>query len=62
MKMSYDIIVVGAAMIDLISYSHNLPRPGETIFGKSFAKSFGGKGNFDNVKTHLIILYHIILY
>jgi len=39
-----DVLVVGSTMIDLVSYTPRLPKPGETIMGSTFNKSFGGKG------------------
>jgi ribokinase len=38
------IAVVGSANTDLTTFSDDFPRPGETIFGKSFDLGFGGKG------------------
>lgn len=38
------IAVVGSANIDLTTYTDQFPKPGETIFGKSFDLGFGGKG------------------
>jgi ribokinase len=38
------ICVVGAALIDLISYVPRLPRPGETLHGDDFRMGYGGKG------------------
>lgn len=38
------ICVVGAALIDLISYVPRLPRPGETLHGTDFRIGYGGKG------------------
>lgn len=38
------ICVVGAALIDLISYVPRLPRPGETLHGSDFRIGYGGKG------------------
>lgn len=38
------ICVVGAALIDLISYVPRLPLPGETLHGTDFRMGFGGKG------------------
>jgi ribokinase len=38
------IAVVGSANTDLTTFSDVFPRPGETIFGKSFDLGFGGKG------------------
>lgn len=44
MAKSPRIAVVGSANTDLTTFSDNFPRPGETIFGKSFDLGFGGKG------------------
>jgi ribokinase len=38
------ITVVGSANIDLTFRAARLPRPGETVFGKTFDRGFGGKG------------------
>lgn len=38
------VCVVGAALIDLISYVPRLPRVGETLHGTDFQTGFGGKG------------------
>jgi ribokinase len=38
------ICVVGAALIDLISYVPRLPRIGETLHGSDFRMGYGGKG------------------
>lgn len=38
------IAVIGSANIDLVTYTDNFPRPGETIFGREFSLGFGGKG------------------
>lgn len=38
------ICVVGAALIDLISYVPRLPRLGETLHGTDFQMGYGGKG------------------
>ncbi|KAF7990797.1 hypothetical protein HCN44_000602 [Aphidius gifuensis] len=38
------IVVVGSCMIDSTSFSERLPKPGETIAGTRFDKTFGGKG------------------
>lgn len=38
------IVVVGASMLDLISYVPRLPSPGETLHGSSFHMGYGGKG------------------
>ncbi len=44
MPRSPRIAVVGSANTDLTTFSDVFPRPGETIFGKSFDLGFGGKG------------------
>jgi ribokinase len=44
MSKSPRIAVVGSANTDLTTFSDTFPRPGETIFGKSFDLGFGGKG------------------
>jgi ribokinase len=44
MSRSPRIAVVGSANTDLTTFSDVFPRPGETIFGKSFDLGFGGKG------------------
>jgi len=38
------IVVVGSINIDLVVYTRNIPKPGETIAGQSFHTFFGGKG------------------
>lgn len=38
------IVVVGASMLDLISYVPRLPAAGETLHGDSFQMGYGGKG------------------
>src|SRR5262250_1581226 len=38
------IVVVGSANVDLVTYTDQFPRPGETIFGQRFDLGFGGKG------------------
>ena len=38
------VCVVGAALIDLISYVPSLPRVGETLHGSDFRMGYGGKG------------------
>jgi ribokinase len=44
MKSEPHIAVVGSANIDLITFTDQMPRPGETIFGRAFDMGFGGKG------------------
>lgn len=38
------IAVVGSINIDIAAYAHRLPRPGETLHGKSYQIGLGGKG------------------
>ena len=38
------LLVVGSANMDLVVTCDNFPRPGETVFGRSFATYPGGKG------------------
>jgi ribokinase len=38
------IVVIGSANTDLTTFTDQFPRPGETIFARSFAIGFGGKG------------------
>jgi ribokinase len=38
------IVVLGSANMDLVVRQERLPRPGETMFGSSFATIPGGKG------------------
>jgi ribokinase len=38
------IVVVGSANVDLTTFTDQMPRPGETIFGSRFDLGFGGKG------------------
>jgi ribokinase len=47
------IAVVGSANIDLTTFSDSFPRAGETLFGKRFALSFGGKGANQAVAARL---------
>jgi ribokinase len=47
------IAVVGSANIDLITYTDEFPRSGETIFGKRFVMGFGGKGANQAVAARL---------
>ena len=47
------IAVVGSANTDLTTFSDTFPRPGETIFGKSFDLGFGGKGANQAVAARL---------
>lgn len=36
--------MVGSANVDLTTFTDEIPRPGETLFGKRFDLGFGGKG------------------
>lgn len=47
------IAVVGSANTDLTTFGDAFPRPGETIFGKSFDLGFGGKGANQAVAARL---------
>eukprot|EP00591_Stephanopyxis_turris_P003710 CAMPEP_0195523670 /NCGR_PEP_ID=MMETSP0794_2-20130614/23001_1 /TAXON_ID=515487 /ORGANISM="Stephanopyxis turris, Strain CCMP 815" /LENGTH=583 /DNA_ID=CAMNT_0040653715 /DNA_START=394 /DNA_END=2145 /DNA_ORIENTATION=+ len=38
------VLVIGSANQDLISYTHHLPKPGETVLGSKFQTCCGGKG------------------
>jgi ribokinase len=45
--------VVGSANTDLTTFTDVFPRPGETLFGKSFDLGFGGKGANQAVASRL---------
>jgi ribokinase len=47
------IAVVGSVNVDLTTFNDVFPRPGETIFGKSFDLGFGGKGANQAVAARL---------
>lgn len=47
------VAVVGSANVDLTTFNDVFPRPGETIFGKSFDLGFGGKGANQGVAARL---------
>jgi ribokinase len=47
------IAVIGSANIDLVTSTDVFPKPGETIFGKSFDLGFGGKGANQAVAARL---------
>jgi ribokinase len=47
------VAVIGSANTDLTTFSDTFPRPGETIFGKSFDLGFGGKGANQAVAARL---------
>jgi ribokinase len=47
------IAIVGSLNTDLTTYTAEFPRPGETLFGKSFELGFGGKGANQAVAARL---------
>jgi ribokinase len=53
MPSSPRIAVVGSANTDLTTFTDVFPRPGETLFGKSFDMGFGGKGANQAVASRL---------
>jgi ribokinase len=53
MARSPRIAVIGSANTDLTTFADTFPRPGETIFGKSFDLGFGGKGANQAVAARL---------
>jgi ribokinase len=53
MSRTPSIAVVGSANIDLVTYTDDFPRPGETIFGREFSLGFGGKGANQAVAARL---------
>jgi len=42
--VSFDVVVVGSANLDLVARTLRLPGPGETVLGSDFAEHPGGKG------------------
>lgn len=40
----FDVAVVGSANLDLVAGVDRIPRPGETLLGRSYAEFAGGKG------------------
>jgi ribokinase len=42
--MTFDVVVIGSANLDLVASTPRLPRPGETVLGTHFAQHPGGKG------------------
>ena len=38
------VVVVGSAMVDLVSYVERIPYPGETMVADGFMQGYGGKG------------------
>src|SRR5262245_20888625 len=47
------IVVIGSANMDLVTYTDQFPRAGETIFGREFSMGFGGKGANQAVAARL---------
>jgi ribokinase len=47
------IAVIGSANTDLTTFTEVFPRPGETLFGKTFEMGFGGKGANQAVASRL---------
>jgi ribokinase len=47
------IAVIGSANTDLTTFTDVFPRPGETLFGRSFEMGFGGKGANQAVAARL---------
>jgi len=47
------VAVVGSSNIDLTTFAERFPKPGETIFGRSFNLGFGGKGANQAVAARL---------
>ena len=39
-----NIAVVGSTMIDMVTFTHNIPQGGQTVSGDKFLLGFGGKG------------------
>jgi ribokinase len=53
MPSSPRIAVIGSANTDLTTFTEVFPRPGETLFGKTFEMGFGGKGANQAVASRL---------
>jgi ribokinase len=53
MKTEPHIAVVGSANMDLTTFTDQMPRAGETIFGREFNMGFGGKGANQAVAARL---------
>jgi ribokinase len=47
------IAVIGSANTDLTTFTEVFPRPGETVFGRTFEMGFGGKGANQAVASRL---------
>lgn len=48
------ILVIGSSNYDMFCYVNKFPNPGETIFGSSFIKGFGGKGANQSVCASIL--------
>jgi ribokinase len=53
MRSAPRIVIVGSANVDLVTYTDQFPRAGETIFGREFSLGFGGKGANQAVAARL---------
>jgi ribokinase len=53
MPNSPRIAVIGSANTDLTTFTEAFPRPGETVFGRTFEMGFGGKGANQAVAARL---------
>src|SRR3984957_18306433 len=53
MPSSPRIAVIGSANTDLTTFTDVFPRPGETLFGRTFELGFGGKGANQAVAARL---------
>ena len=53
MSGSPRIAVIGSANTDLTTFTDVFPRPGETLFGRTFEMGFGGKGANQGVAARL---------
>lgn len=51
MSCDNDVVVLGASIIDYMSYVPQLPGPGETLRATRFQKGFGGKGANQSVSA-----------
>ena len=54
---SFEVVVFGSTAIDFVAYTNVLPQKGETVFGTSFSKNFGGKGANQVSKRPAIFKY-----
>lgn len=42
--MSFDVVVIGSANLDLVAQLEHLPKPGQTLLASGYAEHAGGKG------------------